>query len=195
MWVVFLFVCIYLIFKKHLKLLCFVLCLIPSSLSCPYQLYQALNSSYLILNVLFLAVQHVFMLGFKCVSPPSSLVGSSNSKGTTQAPLKKTNLRNGVTGGPLRPKDDECFGEGTEQDLDTDFDFEGNLALFDKAAVFSQIDGSNRHGNRAQHHSKLSEQQPVSYRHDENILEGKPLVYRQIAVPQHGGKEFCTGEI
>lgn len=135
------------------------------------------------------------MLGFKCVSLPSSHVGSSNSKGTTQGPLKKTNLRNGVAGGTLRPKDDECFGEGTEQDLDTDFDFEGNLALFDKAAVFSQIDGNSRHGNRAQHHSKPSEQQPVSYRHDENILEGKPLVYRQIAVPQHGDKEFCTGEI
>lgn len=93
----------------------------------------------------------------------------------------------------MRPKDDECFGEGTgQEDLDTDFDFEGNLALFDKAAVFSQIDGTST--NRAQHHSTSGKQQTVSYRHDENILEGKPLVYRQITVPQHGGKEYCTGE-
>lgn len=94
----------------------------------------------------------------------------------------------------MRPKDNECFGDGTEEDLDTDFDFEGNLALFNKAAVFSQIDGASSHSNRAQHHSTSARQQPVSYRHDENILEGKPLVYRQIIVPQHGGKEYCTGE-
>lgn len=94
----------------------------------------------------------------------------------------------------MRPKDDECFGDGTDEDLDTDFDFEGNLALFDKAAVFSQIDGTNSHSNRAQHHSTQGEQKPVSYRHDENILEGKAIVYRQITVPQHGGKEYCTGE-
>ncbi|XP_063342818.1 enhancer of mRNA-decapping protein 3-like [Pelmatolapia mariae] len=31
-----------------------------------------------------------------------------------------------------------------------------------------------------------------AYRHDENILEGKPVTYRQITVPQHGGKEYCT---
>lgn len=94
----------------------------------------------------------------------------------------------------MRPKDDECFGDGIEEDLDTDFDFEGNLALFDKAAFLSQIDGTSSRSNKAQHHSALGEQQPLSYRHDENILEGKPLVYRQITVPEHGGKEYCTGE-
>lgn len=95
---------------------------------------------------------------------------------------------------PLRSKNDECFGERTDEDLDTDFDFEGNLALFDKAAVFSQIDGTRSHGSRAQHPSTQAEQKPLSYRHDENILEGKPIIYRQIRVPQLGGKEYCTGE-
>lgn len=93
----------------------------------------------------------------------------------------------------MRQKDDECFGDGTDEDLDTDFDFEGNLALFDKAAVFSQIDGTNSHSSRSQqHHSRQDEQKPLTYRHDENILEGKPIAYRQISVPQHGGKEYCT---
>lgn len=92
----------------------------------------------------------------------------------------------------MRSKDDECFGEGTDEGLDTDFDFEANLALFDKAAVFSKIDGIK--GNKAQHHSTQTEQKPQSYRHDENILERKPVIYRQIKVPQHGGKEYCTGK-
>lgn len=94
----------------------------------------------------------------------------------------------------MRPKDDECFGDAAVQDLNTDFDFEGNLALFDKAAVFSQIEESVRHSNRTQHRSK-SEQRPATYQHHENILEGKPLVSKQTTVLQHGGKEFCTGEM
>lgn len=94
----------------------------------------------------------------------------------------------------MRPKDDECFGDAAEQDLDTDFDFEGNLALFNKAAVFSQIEESVRHGSRPQHRSK-SEQRPVSYQHQQNVLEGKRLVPTQAPVLQHGDKEFCTGEM
>ncbi|XP_069546449.1 enhancer of mRNA-decapping protein 3-like [Brachyistius frenatus] len=118
--------------------------------------------------------------------------GSSNSRGTSQATPRKTTVRNGGAGGPLRSKNDECFGDGTNEDLDADFDFEGNLALFDKAAIFSQIDGTSSHSNRAQHPSTQAEQKLQSYRHDENILEGKPVIYRQITVPQHGGKEYCT---
>ncbi|CAK6958789.1 enhancer of mRNA-decapping protein 3-like [Scomber scombrus] len=116
----------------------------------------------------------------------------SNSRGAAQATSRKNCVRNGSTGGPMRPKDDECFGDGTDEDLDTDFDFEGNLALFDKAAVFSKIDGTSSHSSRPQHHSTQAEQKPVSYRHDENILEVKPVIYRQITVPQHGGKDYCT---
>lgn len=124
-----------------------------------------------------------------CCPPPT---GSSNSRVATQAAPKRNSVRNGGAGGPMKPKDDECFGDRTDEDMGADFDFEGNLALFDKAAVFSQIDGTN--SNRAQHHSTQDEQKPLSYRHDENILEVKPVVYRQITVPQHGGKEYCTGE-
>ncbi|XP_039995030.1 enhancer of mRNA-decapping protein 3-like [Xiphias gladius] len=118
---------------------------------------------------------------------------SSDSRGVTQAThTKKKSVRNRGTGGPMRSKDDECFRDGTDEDLDTDFDFEGNLALFKKATVFSQIDGTSSHSSRAQHHSKQAEQKPLYYRHDENILEGKPVIHRQITVPQHGGKEYCT---
>ncbi|XP_041670672.1 enhancer of mRNA-decapping protein 3-like isoform X1 [Cheilinus undulatus] len=115
--------------------------------------------------------------------------GSSNSRVPTQ---KKNSMKNGGPGGFMRQKDDECFGDGTDEDLDTDFDFEGNLALFDKAAVFSQIDGTSSHTNRSQQHSAQGQNRPLTYRHDENILEGKQVTYRQITVPQHGGIEYCT---
>ncbi|XP_029354934.1 LOW QUALITY PROTEIN: enhancer of mRNA-decapping protein 3-like [Echeneis naucrates] len=118
--------------------------------------------------------------------------GSSNSKAVSLTTAKKNSVRNGGSGGQLRSKNDECFGVGPDEDLDTDFDFEGNLKLFDKAAVFSQIDGTSSQRSRTQHHSTESGQKPLSYRHDENILEGKPVVYRQITVPQQEGKEYYT---
>lgn len=94
----------------------------------------------------------------------------------------------------MKQRDDECFGDGMDDGLDTDFDFEGNLALFDKAAVFSEIDTSERRGNGARSRGTPQEQTPSRYRHDENILEAKPIVYRQIAVPQPETKEYCTGK-
>lgn len=92
----------------------------------------------------------------------------------------------------MKQRDDECFGDGMDEGLDTDFDFEGNLALFDKAAVFSEIDTSERR-NGARSRGTPQDQTPSRYRHDENILEAKPIVYRQITVPQPGAKEYCTG--
>lgn len=121
----------------------------------------------------------------------SQTLTASSNRGAAQAVPKKNNVRNG---GLSKSKDDECFGERTDEDLDTDFDFEGNLALFDKAAVFSQIDGTSSHSSRAQRHGTQAKQKQLSYRHDENILEGDPFMYQQIKVPQHGCKEYCTGE-
>ncbi|KAL0968695.1 hypothetical protein UPYG_G00270320 [Umbra pygmaea] len=111
---------------------------------------------------------------------------SSSSRGVNQVTPKK----NG--GGQRQQRDHECFGDNMDDGLDTDFDFEGNLALFDKAAVFSQINGSDRRGNGARSRGTPQEQMSSQYRHDENILEAKPVVYRQIDVPQPGAQEYCT---
>uniref|UniRef100_A0A8C7DDI0 Enhancer of mRNA-decapping protein 3 n=2 Tax=Oncorhynchus kisutch TaxID=8019 RepID=A0A8C7DDI0_ONCKI len=116
---------------------------------------------------------------------------SSSSRGANQVTPKKNAVKNGG-GGQRQHRDDECFGDNMDDGLDTDFDFEGNLALFDKAAVFSQIAGSDRRGNGARSRGTPQEQQPSQYRHDKNILETKPVVYRQIVVPQPGAKEYCT---
>ncbi|XP_062406012.1 enhancer of mRNA-decapping protein 3-like isoform X3 [Sardina pilchardus] len=116
-----------------------------------------------------------------------------NSKAPSQPPLQAPPRRNAPrsssTGALSRPKDDDCFGDGTEESLDTDFDFEGNLALFDKAAVFSQME---RHGNGPRQRTAPGNPSAPSYRHNENVLEGQPVVYRRITVPQYGGKEYCT---
>ena len=93
----------------------------------------------------------------------------------------------------MKNKDDECFGDDIEEIPDTDFDFEGNLALFDKAAVFEEIDTyERRSGTRSR---GITNERPARYRHDENILESEPIVYRRITVPHSVSKEFCTGTL
>ncbi|XP_005309278.1 enhancer of mRNA-decapping protein 3 [Trachemys scripta elegans] len=111
---------------------------------------------------------------------------SSSSRHPNQVTPKKSGLKNGQ----MKSKDDECFGDDIEEIPDTDFDFEGNLALFDKAAVFEEIDTyERRSGTRSR---GTPNERPARYRHDENILESEPVVYRRIVVPQNTNKEFCT---
>ncbi|XP_040269686.1 enhancer of mRNA-decapping protein 3 isoform X3 [Bufo bufo] len=116
---------------------------------------------------------------------------SSSSRYPNQVTPKKSGPKNG----PLKTRDDECFGEDFEEIPDTDFDFEGNLALFDKAAVFEEIDtrkgGGGGTGGGSKSRGTPSDRAPT-YRHDENILESEPIVYRRIIVPQPGSKEYCT---
>ncbi|XP_030042340.1 enhancer of mRNA-decapping protein 3 [Microcaecilia unicolor] len=111
---------------------------------------------------------------------------SSSSRHPNQVTPKKSGLKNGQ----IKTKDDECFGDDIDEILDTDFDFEGNLALFDKAAVFEEIETyERRSGTRSR---GTPNEKPSRYRHDENILESEPIVYRQIVVPQLTSKEYCT---
>ncbi|XP_073475107.1 enhancer of mRNA-decapping protein 3 isoform X1 [Aquarana catesbeiana] len=115
--------------------------------------------------------------------------GSSSSRYPNQVTPKK----NGPKNGQLKARDDECFGEELDEIPGTDFDFEGNLALFDKAAVFEQIDTHERRGGGGGARSRgTPSERPPNYRHDENILESDPIVYRRIVVPHPGGMEYCT---
>ncbi|KAM3925050.1 enhancer of mRNA-decapping protein 3 [Leptodactylus fuscus] len=118
--------------------------------------------------------------------------GSSSSRYPNQVTPKKSGPKNGQ----MKARDDECFGDDLEEIPDTDFDFEGNLALFDKAAVFEEIDTHERKGGGGAGGGSKSRGTPneraPTYRHDENILESEPIVYRRIIVPQPGGKEYCT---
>ncbi|XP_053573339.1 LOW QUALITY PROTEIN: enhancer of mRNA-decapping protein 3 [Bombina bombina] len=113
---------------------------------------------------------------------------SSSSRYPNQVTPKKSGPKNGQ----MKARDDECFGDDLEEIPDTDFDFEGNLALFDKAAVFEEIDTHERRGVVGTRSRGTPNERPPTYRHDENILESEPIVYRRIVVPHSGGKEYCT---
>ncbi|KAG8144929.1 hypothetical protein E2320_013338, partial [Naja naja] len=105
---------------------------------------------------------------------------SSSSRHPNQATPKKSGLKNGQ----MKSKDDECFGDDIEEIPDTDFDFEGNLALFDKAAVFEEIETYERKGG-TRSRGTPSEKAAARYRHDENILEfwlGRPQRFTSCSV-------------
>jgi len=101
------------------------------------------------------------------------------------------------------PKED-CFSASIDICKRDEFDFESNLALFDKQAVYDEIqkdiDGSN--GTSCTNTPRAEQK----YRCDENILPGVSAVLRQIKVKGHGsladgkavqranarGKEYVT---
>lgn len=43
-----------------------------------------------------------------------------------------------------RRRNEACFGEAAHPALDRDFDFEGNLALFDKRALWEQMNNAHK---------------------------------------------------
>lgn len=54
-------------------------------------------------------------------------------------PSKKDKVK-----GKYNKKDEACFGTDLEQIVGKDFDFEKNLALFDKQAVWDEINNSQK---------------------------------------------------
>ncbi|XP_017758668.1 PREDICTED: enhancer of mRNA-decapping protein 3 [Eufriesea mexicana] len=81
-------------------------------------------------------------------------------------------------------RNEDTFGTSIEQSLNQDFDFEKNLALFDKEAVWQKIDSVKS--------KKQKQGLNKSYRPDENIIVSEPTVFRQIMVPCAGGIEYVT---
>lgn len=94
-----------------------------------------------------------------------------------------------------KERDDACFNTPLNSELlDTEFDFEKNLALFDKQKVFDEINALSKSD-----HVKLVDcnkrGSSAKYRHDENVLSGgfAPMS-RQISVPCKADKEYVTGK-
>ena len=81
----------------------------------------------------------------------------------------------------------DCFSAPVDSILD-EFDFEKNLALFDKKAVFEEIE--------AEYPEELKVvEKPTKYRYDENVLQGAPVTLQQIKVPANqSGRLYVTGE-
>ncbi|XP_050730580.1 enhancer of mRNA-decapping protein 3-like [Eriocheir sinensis] len=80
-----------------------------------------------------------------------------------------------------RARNEATFGISDDDMMATDFDFESNLALFDKQAVYEEI----------QSHKPDVVRQTVreNYRYDENVLPSKPPPERKIIVPTSGAAE------
>ncbi|XP_054719778.1 enhancer of mRNA-decapping protein 3-like isoform X2 [Uloborus diversus] len=104
---------------------------------------------------------------------------------------KKKNSKKNDVKKWLKEKDEACFSAPVDSEmLDTDFDFEKNLALFDKRAVFDEINALSKAD-----HVKLvdcNKRTQPKYRHDENILSSDVPVLRQISVPCENSKEYVT---
>eukprot|EP00096_Caligus_rogercresseyi_P012881 TRINITY_DN5555_c0_g1_i1.p1 TRINITY_DN5555_c0_g1~~TRINITY_DN5555_c0_g1_i1.p1 ORF type:complete len:461 (-),score=127.11 TRINITY_DN5555_c0_g1_i1:223-1605(-) len=74
-----------------------------------------------------------------------------------------------------RSRDEEAFGVNNGFDMNEEFDFEKNLALFDKRMIFSELDEKLRSSPKTNGNSDSTK-----YRNDENVLNSSPAVYRQI---------------
>jgi len=87
---------------------------------------------------------------------------------------------------------------GSEADdplIHEDFDFEGNLALFDKQAIWDDIESTTQKPDVVRHIVNNHHHKPEQkYRHDENILASKPLQLRQIESMFGGSQDFVTDD-
>ncbi|RVE52926.1 hypothetical protein evm_002403 [Chilo suppressalis] len=154
---------------------------------------------------------------------PSSSSKSSNSRGPAQGagparskPIdiqgnrpNKSNVNTGSYGNPgstpgtkgrgpqtaaARRRNEACFGDAADPALDRDFDFEGNLALFDKQALWERM----RHAHKPDL-VRQADEAGAKLRHDENVLGGLTggcNVRRAIRVPDEmrGPLDYVTDD-
>ncbi|XP_046808682.1 enhancer of mRNA-decapping protein 3 [Lucilia cuprina] len=89
-------------------------------------------------------------------------------------------------------KHNQTFGTSMDDPLlHEDFDFEGNLALFDKQAIWDSLEAGKK-PDVVQH--AVSAQQQKKYRHDENVIVSEPAEMRQIESLFEGSEDFVTDE-
>lgn len=99
----------------------------------------------------------------------------------------------GAGGERARRRNEACFGDGAQPPLDRDFDFEGNLALFDKRALWEQMNSQKPDLVR-------QADDAGKFRHDENVLGGGggsgAGARRAIRVPDElrGALDYVTDE-
>lgn len=114
------------------------------------------------------------------------------------------NSKNGGGGGGGRRYQNsksETFGTPVnDPTMEADFDFEKNLALFDKQAVWEKLNQMNGGKPDLLHHQGSSSRsypvhQPTpKYRHDENIIQSAPTQYRQIEVDYNSSRDYVSDD-
>ncbi|KAJ8974444.1 hypothetical protein NQ317_000221 [Molorchus minor] len=93
-------------------------------------------------------------------------------------------------------KDEECFGSPLDYKLSKDFDFEKNLALFNKQALWDELNSQKpdviKHADKSQPSTVLCF--VLFLTHDENVIATVPTNYRQIIVPKQDFCEYVTDD-
>lgn len=129
--------------------------------------------------------------------------GGNPAKGTLSAPFKNDNLRkksrngngNGIgnnSGGSRYNNKNSAFGTPVDDPMmDEEFDFEKNLALFDKQAIWDEIDAIQQKPDVVRQTVASAKK---TYRHDENILASVPTEYRQIQIENSGSGSGVSQE-
>ncbi|XP_070543498.1 uncharacterized protein [Ptychodera flava] len=85
----------------------------------------------------------------------------------------------------MRARDAACFSAPIDDTYMTEFDFEKNLALFDKAAIFEEI---NKTQSKDDLTLEMINKKKKNYRHDENVLS-QSLMIEDIVVPHSIGQK------
>ncbi|XP_050440417.1 enhancer of mRNA-decapping protein 3 [Adelges cooleyi] len=86
-----------------------------------------------------------------------------------------------------KERNDACFGVSLDNILKEDFDFEKNLALFNKKAFYNKI---HKKPDLVPH-EKVSNNK---YKHNENVLHSTPVKFRQVTVPSPAVNEYITDD-
>ncbi|KAL0870214.1 hypothetical protein ABMA27_006355 [Loxostege sticticalis] len=128
-------------------------------------------------------------------SKPIDIQGNRSNKNNNHAgsygAAGTTPKGRGAPNDKARRRNEACFGDAASPALDDDFDFEGNLALFDKRALWERMRNSKPDLVRqADEAGKL--------RHDENVLGGggAACARRGIRVPDElrGPLDYVTDD-
>lgn len=123
-------------------------------------------------------------------SRPIEINAGVPSKGNTATSYKNDNQKkkprngngngNGNSNGNRNIYKNSAFGTPVDDPMmDEEFDFEKNLALFDKQAIWDEIDAIQQKPDVVRQTVSSAKKK---YRHDENVLASEPIQYRQIEV-------------
>lgn len=123
---------------------------------------------------------------------PTANGNSCNSTNMTNGNGTRNKQRNKQVRRENSIKHSQTFSASIDDPLlHEDFDFEGNLALFDKQAIWDSLEAGKK-PDLVQHAVSATNQK--KYRHDENILHCEPAQMRQIESLFEGSEDFVTDE-
>lgn len=133
-------------------------------------------------------------------APSTSNTNSFMSSSVPQSFKPDNNQSNGLNGKKVKKHNNKNYDLMQPDEFsEEDFDFEGNLALFDKKEIFKEIDNEHIFGVKntnqkpdlvRQLHNKPEEK----YRHDENVLDGLLIQFRNVQLEFKPKQEYTTDE-